>query len=57
MDSMMTAIVVFLCIVGAVLLGMALRRLLPEEHLRADSRDAVKLALGLRPWRPCSLAC
>src|SRR5512139_3136164 len=47
MDSMTTALVVFLCIFGAFLLGMALRRILPEEHLSADSRDAVKLAMGL----------
>ena len=47
MDSTTTTIMVFLCIAGAVLLGMALRRVLPEEHLKADSRDAVKLAMGL----------
>jgi hypothetical protein len=47
MDSVATTIVVFVCIFGAVLLGMALRRILPEDHLSADSRDAVKLAMGL----------
>jgi hypothetical protein len=30
-----------------VLLGRALRRLLPEDHLTADSRDTIKLAMGL----------
>jgi len=38
---------VFGCLIGAVLLGMGLRRLLPDDHLSADSRDAVKLAMGL----------
>jgi len=31
----------------SVLLGRALRRLLPEDHLTADSRDTIKLAMGL----------
>jgi hypothetical protein len=30
-----------------VLLGRALRRFLPEDHLTADSRDTIKLAMGL----------
>ncbi len=34
-------------LVGAVLLGMWLRRLLPDDHLSGDSKDAVKLAMGL----------
>ena len=47
MNTILTALVVFGCLVGAVLLGRALRRLLPEEHLTADSRDTIKLAMGL----------
>src|SRR5260370_37222766 len=43
----LTAVIVFGCMVGAVLLGRALRRVLPEEHLTADSRDTIKLAMGL----------
>ena len=30
-----------------MVVGIRLRRLLPEHHLSADSRDAVKLAMGL----------
>jgi hypothetical protein len=30
-----------------VLLGLGLRRFLPEDHLSADSRDVVKLTMGL----------
>jgi hypothetical protein len=47
MDTTLTAFVVFGCLVGAVLLGRTLRRLLPEDHLTADSRDTIKLAMGL----------
>lgn len=47
MNTTLTALIVFGCLVGAVLLGRALRRLLPEEHLTADSRDTIKLAMGL----------
>src|SRR6267142_4083487 len=47
MNTTLAALIVFGCLVGAVLLGRALRRLLPEDHLTADSRDTIKLAMGL----------
>jgi hypothetical protein len=47
MNTILTHFIVFGCLVGAVLLGRALRRLLPEDHLTADSRDTIKLAMGL----------
>ena len=47
MNTTLTALIVFGCLAGAVLLGRALRRLLPEAHLTADSRDTIKLAMGL----------
>src|SRR5580765_4081698 len=47
MNTTLTSLIVFGCLVGAVLLGRALRRLLPEDHLTADSRDTIKLAMGL----------
>src|SRR5947208_3758286 len=47
MYTTLTAFIVFGCLVGAVLLGRALRRLLPEDHVTADSRDTIKLAMGL----------
>jgi hypothetical protein len=47
MNTTFTALVVLGCLVVAVLLGKALRRLLPEDHLTADSRDTIKLAMGL----------
>jgi hypothetical protein len=39
--------IVFACILGGILLGMILRALLPEEHLSAESKDVVKLGMGL----------
>ena len=47
MNTTLTALIVFGCLVGAVLLGRGLRHVLPQEHLSADSRDVVKLAIGL----------
>ena len=47
MNSFLAAAVVFACLFGAVLLGMGLRRLLPEHHLSSDTKDTVKLAMGL----------
>lgn len=41
------AVVVFVCLTAAVFLGRAIRRRIPAEHLSADSRDTIKLAMGL----------
>jgi hypothetical protein len=47
MNTTLTALIVFGCLVGAVLVGRILRSLLPEAHLSTESKDAVKLAMGL----------
>ncbi len=47
MNTNLAALIVFGCLAGAILLGRALRRFLPEDHLTADSRDTIKLAMGL----------
>jgi hypothetical protein len=39
--------IVFACVFGAALLAMRLRRVLPEHHLSGDTKDTVKLAMGL----------
>ena len=44
---MTTGWLVFACVFGAALLGMSLRRILPDHHLSSDSKDVVKLAIGL----------
>ena len=47
MNTNLSAVVVTACLFGAVLLGRWIRRFVPEHHLSADSKDAVKLAMGL----------
>jgi len=47
MITISLALILFLFLAGVTLLGARLRRLVPAEHLSADSKDAVKLALGL----------
>ena len=39
--------IVSLCVFGGALLGMFLRAALPEHHLSAESKDIIKLWMGL----------
>jgi hypothetical protein len=39
--------IIFCCIFGGALLGMWLRHTLPERHLDAETKDLVKLGVGL----------
>jgi hypothetical protein len=47
MSSLAISGIVFACIFGGTLLGMILRAILPEKHLSAESKDIVKLGMGL----------
>jgi hypothetical protein len=47
MSSMAISLIVFGVVVGGALLGMAIRAVLPEHHLSQDSKDIVKLGMGL----------
>ena len=47
MNSALTSIILLAVLVSLGLLGQRLRRRLPEHHLSADSKDAVKLTIGL----------
>jgi hypothetical protein len=47
MSSVVISGIVFVCIFGGALLGMLLRAVLHERHLNADSKDVVKLGMGL----------
>jgi hypothetical protein len=40
-------IIVFICTFGGALIGMWLRAALPEHHLRDESRDTMRLGIGL----------
>ena len=47
MSAMTISWIVFACVFAGALLGITLRRLLPEHHLNDDSKDVVKLGMGL----------
>ena len=47
MNSLVVSSIVFVCIFAAALVGMAIRRALPEEHVGPDAKEVVRLATGL----------
>jgi len=47
MNSMAIGWIVFACVFGGALLGTFLRAVLPEHHLSEESKDIVKLGMGL----------
>ena len=47
MSSLAISWLVFGCIFGGALLGMLIRAVLPKHHLSPDSKDVVKLGMGL----------
>ena len=46
-SSLTLSLISAVCIFGGVLLGLVLRGLLPEQHLRDESKDTVKLGAGM----------
>src|ERR1700730_9534681 len=47
MNYIAIRLIVFACIFGSALLGMFLRAVLPEHHLSGDTKDTVRLGMGL----------
>ena len=47
MNTTFTSLIVLACLIAAVLAGRILRGLLPESHLSSETKDAIKLAMGL----------
>ena len=47
MSSLVISLVAFACILGGTLLGIFLSSLLPEPHVSEESKDAVKLGVGM----------
>jgi hypothetical protein len=47
MSPLTTSLIAFACIFGGSLLGLFLRGALPADHLSADSRNTVKMGMGL----------
>ena len=46
-SPLVASLTVFACVFGGVLVGMWLRSTLPKDHLDAESRDTVKVGIGL----------
>src|SRR3984957_12100626 len=47
MNSIAIRLIVFACVFGGALFGMFLRRVLPEDHLSAESKDTVRIGMSL----------
>jgi hypothetical protein len=47
MSSITISLIVFACVFGGALLGIFLHAVLPQHHLAPDSKDIVKLGVGL----------
>jgi hypothetical protein len=47
MNSIVIHLIIFVSIFGAVLFGMFLRGILPEQHLSADSKDTIRLGIAV----------
>lgn len=47
MSSIIIGLIAFICVFGGALLGLFLRNILPEPHLRDDSKDAVRTGFAM----------
>ena len=47
MSSIAVSSMVFACVFGGAALGMSIRAILPQPHLSSESKDVVKLGMGL----------
>ena len=47
MNPIATSVIVLACVFGGALAGLFLRNRLPDEHLQDDSKDIVKLGIGV----------
>jgi len=47
MSPMEISAIVFACVFGGSIVGMLLRPILPQQHLNADTKDVIKLGVGL----------
>jgi hypothetical protein len=47
MSSITLSLIVFACVFGGSLLGILLHAVLPQHHLSSETKDIVKLGMGL----------
>jgi hypothetical protein len=50
-------VIAFACVFGGALLGMLLQRRVPAQRLSPDTKDVVKLGMGLVGTMALALAC
>src|SRR4029434_1317905 len=47
MSSIAVSLIVLACVFGGAMIGVFLRAALPQDHLSSESKDIVKLGMGL----------
>jgi hypothetical protein len=47
MSALTISVIIFVCVLGSAMLGMFLGGVLPPHHIKDDSKDIVKLMVGL----------
>ncbi len=47
MNAAIAAVIVFVCVTAGTIIGLVLHKRIPEHHFSSESRDAVKLAIGM----------
>lgn len=47
MSAVIIGVIAFVCVFGGTVIGLFMRKTLPNHHLTGDSRDAVKMGSGL----------
>lgn len=47
MSPLEVSLISLVCVFGGVLIGMVFNRMLPEHHLNSDSKETIKLGIGL----------
>jgi uncharacterized membrane protein len=47
MSSLTISLIMLACVFGAALLGILLHAVLPQHHLSSETKDIVKLGMGL----------
>src|SRR5271167_1780006 len=47
MNPIAVSLIVFACVFGGAVFGILIGRVLPPRHLSADSKDVVKMGMGL----------
>ncbi len=47
MSSLELSVIVFACVFGGAMCGILLNHFLPPNHLSADSKDVVRMGMGL----------